>query len=552
MNNPNRNNRNRQNAQNRQQNPTYGRPQNPNYGYGYNGQNPYGQPPPNPEYLRRRREIERKQAEARIQIQRDNERRAKQRRKMEKKRRFRQNMRILGGRLLVFAVILVIMCVIAGALFLLFFNHTPDEPETSGNITYYCGGSKTRIASVADAVADNVVYICFNDVAQYLGMSESGSAEAMKFILPMSDTTPADSSGTGDEEYISFMVGGTDVDINGQIVQFDIPNVIHGTEVWVSSNFIAQYMNNLSCVYNEKKSEVNISRIKDEENSTDDAVVYLPVSFKLKKADALDPIPEDEALGSVTKPKKDDAAIDSDVAPDDTVTGQVTEEDALPYSMDELNFLTDLSAYEKYMEPEDRDGFLRLVNTVNLISESELPDDLVDCKYTAAAKTTQKLRLYAEMALEALFQEMQAAGYNGMAVYSGYRSLSYQTTLFEKYTENEMAANPSLSREEAEKIVLTYSTRPGTSEHHTGLAVDMDTLGTFTTDFAYTKEYAWLSENAWKFGFILRFPADKTEITTIQFEPWHYRYVGRYHAKKIYDSGLCLEEYVEQLAQSAL
>ena len=110
-----------------------------------------------------------------------------------------------------------------------------------------------------------------------------------------------------------------------------------------------------------------------------------------------------------------------------------------------------------------------------------------------------------------------------------------------------MAADPSLTLEQAQAKVLTYSTRPGTSEHQTGLAVDMDTLGTFTTDFEYEPEYAWLQENAWKFGFILRFPKDKLEITTIQFEPWHYRYVGRYHAQKIHDSGLCLEEYIEQM-----
>ena len=78
----------------------------------------------------------------------------------------------------------------------------------------------------------------------------------------------------------------------------------------------------------------------------------------------------------------------------------------------------------------------------------------------------------------------------------------------------------------------------------------MDTTGTLVTDFQYTDEYKWLSENAWKFGFILRFPEDKMHITTIQFEPWHYRYVGRYHAYKIYTSGLCLEEYIEQLGDN--
>ena len=144
--------------------------------------------------------------------------------------------------------------------------------------------------------------------------------------------------------------------------------------------------------------------------------------------------------------------------------------------------------------------------------------------------------------------EMRSAGMTTMQVHSAYRPYAKQATLFATYTANEMANNPSLTKEQAEAIVLTYSTRAGTSEHQTGLAVDMDTRGDFSTDFQYTNEYRWLSENAWKFGFVLRFPADKTAITTIQFEPWHYRYVGRYHAKKIHDSGLCLEEYINQLS----
>ena len=76
------------------------------------------------------------------------------------------------------------------------------------------------------------------------------------------------------------------------------------------------------------------------------------------------------------------------------------------------------------------------------------------------------------------------------------------------------------------------------------VAVDMAIDASFSTDFQYTDEYKWLMDNAWKFGFILRFPADKTNLTTISFEPWHWRYVGRYHAKKIHDSGICLEEYI--------
>lgn len=298
----------------------YGQPQNnyngynsaPPNGYGYNQytnrpsqpqQQPYGAPysrqQPDPEYVRRRRELERRQAEARRQAARDRERREKQRRKAERERRFRENMKILGGRLLVFAIILVILCALTGLLFLLFFNHTPDEPDTTGNMTYYYGGSETRKTPIENAVADGVVYICFNDLAEYLGMMESGSAEAMKFILPMSDEIPQTSGGTGTEETITFHVGGVNVEINGQSAQLDIPNIIRGTEVWVSSTFITDYTNNLSLQYNERKSKITISRIVDEANSNEEEeiTVYLPVSFKLKNSDAIDPLSEEDVLG---------------------------------------------------------------------------------------------------------------------------------------------------------------------------------------------------------------------------------------------------------------
>ena len=216
----------------------------------------------------------------------------------------------------------------------------------------------------------------------------------------------------------------------------------------------------------------------------------------------------------------------------------------------ELNFQTDLSEYEEYMNPQGdlRNAFLILVNADHPLTASDVPNDLGDVIYTSTARSTQKLREYPMRALEALFKEMHHYGYYDMAVYSGYRSYDYQATIFDQYVQNEMASNPALSEEEAEALVLTYSTRPGTSEHQTGLAVDMDTMGSFTTDFAWTSEYYWLQENAWKFGFILRFPSDKTDVTSISFEPWHYRYVGRYHAKIIRDNGLCLEEYIARIS----
>lgn len=302
---PNRSNQNPYyNHQNRpyQQNPQY--PPNgqngqypnqqPPYGYYYGA--PYSQPQPgaDPEYLRRRQELERRQAEARRQAMRDQERREKQRLRAERERRMKNGLKILGGRLLIFAIILIILCALTGLLFLLFFNHTPDEPDTTGKVTYYYGGSETRKTPITEAISDGVVYVCFNDLADYLGMMESGSAEAMKFILPTTAAIPTTSSGDGTEETICFYIDTHNVSINGQTVQLDIPNIIRGTEVWVSSTFLTDYLNNLSYQYDSKKSKVLISRITDEENSTEETIVYLPVSFKLKSSAALEAIAEED------------------------------------------------------------------------------------------------------------------------------------------------------------------------------------------------------------------------------------------------------------------
>ncbi|MBR2937492.1 MAG: M15 family metallopeptidase, partial [Oscillospiraceae bacterium] len=97
--------------------------------------------------------------------------------------------------------------------------------------------------------------------------------------------------------------------------------------------------------------------------------------------------------------------------------------------------------------------------------------------------------------------------------------------------------------EEADAEVGRLVALPGTSGHQTGLAVDVGS----------TKEgHQWLANNGWKYGFILRYPEGKEEITGLDYEPWHFRYVGKELAKEIYDSGLCLEEYLEMMKDKAL
>jgi len=127
---------------------------------------------------------------------------------------------------------------------------------------------------------------------------------------------------------------------------------------------------------------------------------------------------------------------------------------------------------------------------------------------------------------------------------SAYRTVDYQRELFEEQIQQQEAAG--LSKEDAAAIAATFVAVPGTSEHHTGLAMDIVTLDYQVLDegFEQTEAFRWLDENAFKYGFILRYPRDKQDITGITYEPWHYRYVGVEHAAFIKERGVCLEEYL--------
>ena len=132
-------------------------------------------------------------------------------------------------------------------------------------------------------------------------------------------------------------------------------------------------------------------------------------------------------------------------------------------------------------------------------------------------------------------------------VCSAYRTIEKQTDLFEDKVRR-VTAETGLTGEAAREKAGTEVAFPGTSEHNLGLAVDIVARDYQILDEkqARTEEARWLKENCWKYGFILRYPTDKTEETGIIFEPWHYRYVGEKAAKEIMEQGICLEEYLDE------
>ncbi len=176
---------------------------------------------------------------------------------------------------------------------------------------------------------------------------------------------------------------------------------------------------------------------------------------------------------------------------------------------------------------------LIVVNMEREIPEGYDPEtaEILDTGYSLDARVTP---YYEEMYL--------AAKEEGIILtpFSGHRSYERQRINYENLTETYMQRY-GLDRDAAAKKAATVILPPGTSEHNIGLA--MDVCNTYDS-FADSAEYAWLMENAYKYGFILRYPKEKEDITGIVFEPWHWRFVGVEYAKKIKDSGLCLEEYL--------
>ena len=133
-------------------------------------------------------------------------------------------------------------------------------------------------------------------------------------------------------------------------------------------------------------------------------------------------------------------------------------------------------------------------------------------------------------------------------VCSGYRSVDLQEELFENKIQRVMASDASLTYDEAYEIAATVVAIPGASEHNTGLTVDICAVDfqMLIEEYEETDEAQWLRENCYRYGFILRYPKGKEYITSIEYEPWHFRYVGKDAAAIIMEQGLCLEEFWDQ------
>jgi len=297
----------------------------------------------------------------------------------------------------------------------------------------------------------------------------------------------------------------------------------------------------------------------------------------------------DPSVTTTERPATNPPATEPPIVTTVITTVKITEPEAV-----EVEFKADLSDYEQYMNPlgdDWSDAYLVLLN-----AEHPMPKDFENTseykllnsrvKVGSTGIFTYSPSLYfnevAFQAFTAMTIEAHEHGIDKIDFTSAYRTYAKQDSIFSSnvsktykyectecghtyitkasYKKCELCGSSvvkaDITYEEAAAQVATYSCAPGTSDHQSGLAVDVvqtslpSRFNSLIHEFGETECGIWLAEHCWDFGFILRFPADKEDITGIIYEPWHFRFVGRYHALKMKELNMCLEEYLIYLTDN--
>lgn len=243
---------------------------------------------------------------------------------------------------------------------------------------------------------------------------------------------------------------------------------------------------------------------------------------------------EEVPAAAVDEPAPDETA-EPEMPTEETVTEEPVTEVPVDEPVAEEPSEPDASDSQAGQPAED-DGVwnLLLVNRWNPLPEGYTPElaeapggQLVDARILPALTEMLDAATAAEL---------------GPIVVAGYRTQEKQQSIYDEKLQSYL--DQGYSQEEAVAQTEQWVALPGTSEHQLGLAVDING--------AVYDIYLWLEENSWKYGFIFRYPAYKTDLTGVAGEVWHYRYVGKEAAQEIYEQGVCLEEYLENLPEDGV
>ena len=391
----------------------------------------------------------------------------------------------------------ILLAVIGTMIFggIMLAKHLASRPNTS-SYTIYLGEEEYEMP-YDEAVRDGILYVDARKIAEFAGMIVSGTDTQIKFTA-------------SDEHYLRFENNNELAVINGSRVEMSRAAVVTKDVCLVPFSFLQKAVSQgLRLKLYEERNVIKVTRQLYKDSTDPAELLFVTDGFTV--------------LQSIKPAEKIEIAADA--------------------------YPIDISPYLAYIEPKNANDYLILANKQSALSASYEPSDLVSLEDIgiSAKNNTLTLRRDAAYALLAMMQAMAAESpdaLNDLFVTSAYRNYAYQEELYNGYVSDYIAQGMSEAQAIAE--ASKTSARPGQSEHQTGLCLDFIIKGQkLDESFENTLAFAWLRENAHLYGFILRYPSDKVSVTEYDYEPWHYRFVGRETAVKIHNAGLCLEEYLE-------
>ena len=396
----------------------------------------------------------------------------------------------------------VLLIAVIGVLSFMLAKAIMNRPSTDDfSITVITGDTPNEyVIPYKTAMIDDEFYMDMRKLASYMNLVVSGGNGNLKFTCPDN----ADTNYT-DTTYVRFENGSETATINGVRVKLGGTAKITDTECLIPYSFIEK-------LFASSQIDGNPS-VRTKFSNKDNTVIIRRVSY---------------SNGTL-----------------------------LPLSLSTNGFeLAEDMQMKKYAElyPNIASACVKmslLVNKNNPLGSEYAPEGLfslnnMNCP-TVEGRSFE-LVSDAAISLTAMLKEMEAdlGASQRVLVTSAYRSYERQEYLFHKYVDEKIALGKT--EEEAIADVARTSARPGESEHQSGLCVDLIEPGKLNLDtsFEESKAFAWLSQNAHKFGFILRYPSGKEQITGYDYEPWHYRFVGIDAATVIHEDNICLEEYLSK------
>ena len=403
--------------------------------------------------------------------------------------------KVYFGRFMLFLVMFFGLLGLSVGLF--YVNLVKYEIAARKDFSYTVGEEYSASVSYDSMMRGGHLYVPLTPIIELCEMAVTGDTVELRYISRDA------------EEHVKFIVGSTQVFINGVEERISAAPYLDGEDLYIPYDFFSSYVSGISVLYDQEKQAVTVEQVPVEEGSTE----MQSLRFTIRSDAPLVGLDEYNEFGE-TSP---------------------------------VAFFADLSLYEDFMNPKNRDDYLLLVNADYPLPQSYVPQTVEIVDILRDGRPLQYLDFTVERAMHAMIMELAANGFPDVTPRLGYRSYSKQRYFYDKTVEDYMK---TMTEEQAKIAASSIAQVPGANPQQAGYSLIINNQeDDYSNAFSREPAYAWLLENCWKFGFIIRYPADKTAETGMAFQPYFFTYVGRYHAMRIMEQGLSMEEYIVQLEE---